>query len=90
MLRLLGLHHGRLLPVTSKLEAVLLNVHSIVPSAEHEVDILRNILIGTTGTKAQRACLIRILKQNTPKRSISQRLLRRLGDDSSRESYISL
>lgn len=54
----------------SPLEQHLLDAKAVHPTSEHEVDILRSILRGETGTPAQRNTLKRFLKQCGPKRAL--------------------
>jgi len=66
----------------NNLEQLLLSTPSIKSGAEWQVDVLRNVLLGQIGTKAQRAALIRIIKQNLryKNRNIHHRLLIELGE----------
>lgn len=48
----------------SPLERACLSWPAIVPEAEPEIDLLRDILRGYRGTMAERATLIRIIKNN--------------------------
>lgn len=80
----------------SRLEARLDKVRAIDPHAEHQISILRMILQGAIGTPAQRALIIRIVKQHTPTNKCwFQRLATSLGDSRTASetflgSYISL
>jgi hypothetical protein len=72
----------------SLLETALLRAPGIDPHAEHEIDTLRCILQGTVGTKAQRAMVIRVLKQVEPKKPIAPKLFRHLTGDYVRHTYL--
>lgn len=72
----------------SILESALLNVRGIDPHAEHEIDTLRSILQGTIGTKAQRAMIIRVLKQVEPRKPIAPKLFRHFSGDYFRHTYL--
>lgn len=75
--------------MNSPLEEALLNAQSAIDGAEHQIDILRQILIGEIGTKDQRSMLIRIIKQNSPTRPMLPRLAVKLGvDTSSTSAYV--
>jgi hypothetical protein len=60
--------------VNSVLETEMLQAKPIVPSSEHEVDILRQVLIGEQGTPAQKNTLKRIIKQNSTRRLIMTKM----------------
>ena len=62
----------------TNLETGLQARRAIVPSAEGDIDILRSILRGESGTVTQRAMLIRVLKQVKPKRTLTVRLINAL------------
>lgn len=53
----------------SRLEAVLWKARTVVEAKEWEVDTLRSILRGETGTAAQRAQLVRLVSQYKPRKS---------------------
>lgn len=70
------------------LEHRLMTLPRIDPAAEHEVDLLRLILQGKAGTSAQRAMLIRVIKQNRSKsRGWSSRLAQKLGNVAGSEEH---
>lgn len=52
----------------SKLESALQRVHSVMPAAEADIDLLRQLLVGEIGTQDQRAAVTRILSQLKPKK----------------------
>jgi len=63
----------------SNLTEALNEQPAIMPNCEGEIDILRNILRGVQGTNDQRNMLLRIIKQNKSRRTITHKLLRALG-----------
>lgn len=76
----------------SPLELALRKAQAIQPNAEHEIDVLRQVLRGELGTDDQRSVLIRIIKQNTvpaTERKAIAKLFINLGQQVHAGSYLS-
>lgn len=64
------------------MEAILMRAAPISAHAEREIDTLRLILMGQLGTEAQRAAIIRIVKQWMPqgrRANVRSKLMEKLG-----------
>ena len=71
-------------PTPSRLEAACAALNP-VPSFEFDLDVFKNIILERTGTKDQRATLLRILSQHKPaKGNLALKLAHALSDTESK------